>query len=64
MAVLQCILSLAEGFNFETTVEGVELAKHIEVFRDLKTTYGQGFYYAVPADAKQTLVLIKNWQAN
>ena len=43
MAVLQCILSLAEGFNFETTVEGVELAKHIEVFRDLKTTYGQGF---------------------
>lgn len=64
MAVLQCILSLAESFNFETTVEGVELAKHIEVFRDLKTNYGQGFYYAVPADAKQTLVLIKNWQAN
>lgn len=64
MAVLQCILSLAESFNFETTVEGVELAKHINIFRDLKTTYGQGFYYARPADAEQTLTLIEHWQAN
>lgn len=63
MAVLQCILTLAESFNFETTVEGIELAKHVDIFRELKTTYGQGFYYAEAVDAKQTLALINNWQA-
>ncbi|MBQ4832582.1 EAL domain-containing protein [Pseudoalteromonas sp. MMG010] len=61
IAIIKSIISLAHALNFETTVEGIEYATHIEVFKAMDSTYGQGYYYAKPADANDTLAFISSW---
>jgi diguanylate cyclase (GGDEF)-like protein len=61
IAIIKSIISLAQALNFETTVEGIELATHIDVFKQMDSTYGQGYYYAKPCNAASTQALIEHW---
>ena len=60
-AIVKSIISLAQALNFETTIEGIESANQIAIFKGMGSTYGQGYYYSKPIDSASTISLINNW---
>ena len=48
----------------DVIAEGIEAAQHVEVLKELKCDYGQGFYYSAPLDsagAEKLLVEDRRW---
>ncbi|WP_278381494.1 putative bifunctional diguanylate cyclase/phosphodiesterase [Pseudoalteromonas distincta] len=60
-AIVKSIISLAQALKFETTIEGIESANQIAIFKGMGSTYGQGYYYSKPIDSASTISLINNW---
>ncbi len=59
MAIVRAILSLAQALGMKTTAEGVETNELAQTLAALGCTYGQGYHYARPLEAAQTLALIR-----
>ncbi len=51
MKIVMNLLSLANDFRCELILEGIEDASTAEMAADLGIPFGQGFFFAVPADA-------------
>ena len=52
--VVKAIVSLAQGFGFQTIAEGVEDEQTVELLRQLGVDYAQGFIFGRPAPVNDT----------
>jgi PAS domain S-box-containing protein len=52
--VVEAVVSLANGFGLQTVAEGVEDERTLELLRELRVDYGQGFLIGRPAPLATT----------
>ena len=57
-ALISAIVALAGALNMDVTAEGVESLDQLEMIRDLKVTYVQGYIYSKPVSNE---VLLENY---
>ena len=55
--IVTLIAGLARGLSLEIVAEGVETGAQVEYLRALGCHYGQGYYFARPAEAADALPL-------
>ncbi len=63
LAVVDTIVKLAKAFNLETTAEGIETKFECSILKQIDCTYGQGYFYAKPFNAKETQAFIAKCQS-
>lgn len=64
LEIVRTITTLAQNLDLDVIAEGVETSAQLEMLRDLKCDFGQGFYFATPlepATAYQLLRSNPNW---
>ncbi|UCU99929.1 putative bifunctional diguanylate cyclase/phosphodiesterase [Acidovorax radicis] len=49
-AIVQSVITLAQGLHMETTAEGIETVEQAQLLQTLGCVMGQGFYFARPLD--------------
>ncbi len=60
--MLQSIIGLARNLGLKVTAEGIETQKHIDVLRDFKCDYLQGFMLGKPASETEVAsIILKNY---
>ncbi|MEZ5415934.1 MAG: EAL domain-containing protein [Vicinamibacterales bacterium] len=55
--IVRLIVGLAQGLGLEIVAEGVETSLQVEQLRALGCQYGQGYYFARPAEPAEALTL-------
>ncbi len=50
LAIVQTIIALAQALKLDVIAEGIETTKQLELFRDMKGEYAQGFFIFEPMD--------------
>jgi len=53
LEIVRTIVSLAHNLHMEVLAEGVETEEQLDLLRDLKCEYAQGFYFSHPVPAEQ-----------
>lgn len=61
-AIVHTIVDLGRAMNLETIAEGVETPAQERALRDLGCAYGQGYLFAKPMNAQQTLEFIDAYE--
>lgn len=59
LVIIQAINQIAQGLNLKVTAEGVETASQRKILSDMGCSFAQGFLFAKPMDAAQTLAYIE-----
>ncbi|MBJ7536250.1 EAL domain-containing protein [Marinomonas sp. C1424] len=62
-AIIRTITQLAQTLHLSTTAEGIESETQCSILAGLSVNYGQGYLYAKPMSAEETLIFINNYQA-
>jgi predicted signal transduction protein with EAL and GGDEF domain len=61
MEIVQAIVTLAHNLRMQVVAEGPETAGQLQLLRELRCEYAQGFYYSKPVDHPEALqLLLKN----
>ena len=60
VALVDAVLSLAEAFHLNVTVEGVETQKQLDFFKDKKCDDIQGYFYSKPLPFDELKKFIKD----
>jgi diguanylate cyclase (GGDEF)-like protein/PAS domain S-box-containing protein len=63
IAIVKAIITMGHGLSVKVVAEGVETEEQIELLRDMKCHYAQGFYLHRPLtaeDFEQALIIEKN----
>jgi EAL domain-containing protein (putative c-di-GMP-specific phosphodiesterase class I) len=60
-AVVSTITQLAHVLGLETTAEGIETPEQLEILRGISCSFGQGYLYARPMDARSATVFMEHW---
>ena len=58
LRLLQTILTLANSLDLDTVAEGVETVEQCSQVKQLKSRYGQGYYFSQPLAREQAEALI------
>lgn len=58
-AIVQFLVKLASSLSIEVVAEGIETAHQAEFLRTIGCTYGQGYWFSRPEDAKSSTHLIR-----
>lgn len=61
--IVRTIFDLASSMNMSVIAEGVETEKQLETLSNLGCQYGQGYYFAKPADRDSTQAGLRERQA-
>ena len=56
--LVDAILTLASSLDFDVVAEGIETQEQLEVLKQTKCQYGQGFLVAKPMPAKQAYTFL------
>jgi diguanylate cyclase (GGDEF)-like protein len=59
VVLVRSIVNIALGLGFEVVAEGVETKEQVELIRNLKFTYIQGYYFSRPVPAKEISTLAR-----
>ncbi|WP_372768822.1 EAL domain-containing protein [Pseudoalteromonas sp.] len=62
--LVDAILTLANSLDFDVVAEGIETKEQLEVLRQTKCQYGQGFLVAKPMPAKQAYSFLTTGKLN
>ena len=60
VVLVRSIVNIALGLGFDVVAEGVETQEQVELIRNLKFTYIQGYYFSRPVPAKEISTLARN----
>ncbi len=50
--IVRAVIGLAHNLNMEVVSEGIETEEHVQMLRNLKSDYGQGYYYSKPLNSR------------
>jgi EAL domain-containing protein (putative c-di-GMP-specific phosphodiesterase class I) len=53
LAIFEALANMLKRLNMVVVAEGIETEEHLQLCKSLNIDYGQGFYFARPAGAKQ-----------
>ena len=53
LAIFEALANMLKRLNMIVVAEGIETEEHFQLCKSLNIDYGQGFYFARPAAAKQ-----------
>ncbi|MBD2345851.1 putative bifunctional diguanylate cyclase/phosphodiesterase [Anabaena subtropica] len=56
--IVETIVTLSRKLGVDVTAEGVETPEQLQILRDLKCEYGQGYFFSKPLDSKAAKALI------
>ena len=59
LAIVSAIIAIAKHLQIQVIAEGIEGYQQVEILRRLGCTVGQGFLFAQPMNASQTLQLLR-----
>jgi diguanylate cyclase (GGDEF)-like protein/PAS domain S-box-containing protein len=59
LAIVSAIIAMAEHLQIQVIAEGIEGYQQVEILRRLGCSIGQGFLFAKPMDASQTLQILR-----
>jgi diguanylate cyclase len=62
--VVRAILQLMASLNLSAVAEGIETREQADVLRQLKCTYGQGYYFSPPVPADRIVHLLRGRAAS
>ena len=58
-AIVSAIVAMARSLNIQVVAEGIETWQQLEILRNMGCTYAQGFLFAKPCPAAETLRYLK-----
>lgn len=58
LSLARTVAQLAQAMGFQTTAEGIETEQQRDLLRSMGCTFGQGYFFAHPLDATETLAFI------
>ena len=59
LAIVSAIIAIAKHLQIQVIAEGIEGFQQVEILRRLGCSVGQGFLFAQPMNASQTLALLR-----
>ena len=63
LAVISCMMKLAEALNMETVAEGVEDSELVELLKKMGCDYIQGYVFSKPMPAKDYQAFLAEFSA-